>query len=229
VTAAVKIEKKFVKVFNVSLGPGCSAAALLQRSPLSGGTLHTLCHELGAAGDALLRLGLGAAEPEPCDSCPICLTDMVDPARLPCGHRVCIHCVLPLFGGPRHAERPGQDDEATLLRCPLCRAAGPQTPQALCLDSLLQRLGRGLSPQLGVNVPAGAEELPQFTAVVASSLAALAAREAEPAGLEPPPTRIRRSRSLMPTTLPPTCKQPYTAWGGTPGQEPIDAGWSAVA
>lgn len=202
VTAVVKIEKKFAKLIGVQLSPGQTGAELLRRSPLCGTAVHGLRHQLEAAGDALLRLGLGAQDCEPADPCSICLHDLVDPARLPCGHRVCIQCVLPLFG--RASEEAGFD--AALLRCPLCRAAGPKAPQALCLDSLLARLGRGLSSQFSVNVASGAgDDLQHFTAVVVSSLARLATSEAaHEKPLEHVP--IRRSRSLVPPCSPLLCK-----------------------
>ncbi|CAK0900681.1 unnamed protein product, partial [Prorocentrum cordatum] len=57
-----------------------------------------------AAGDAMLKLGLSSPYDRGCEecseACSICLDGLVDPARLPCGHRFCVHCVLPLFGHP---------------------------------------------------------------------------------------------------------------------------------
>jgi len=204
VTAVVKIEKKFAKLVGVQLAAGRTGADLLRRSSLSGTAVHSVRHQLEVAGDALLRLGLGVHNCEPfADPCSICLNDLVDPARLPCGHRVCIQCVLPLFGRASGEEAI----DAALLRCPLCRAAGPRAPQTLCLDSLLARLGRGLSSPFGVGLTSGAaaDDLQRFTAVVVSSLARLATCEAareEPSWHAP----IRRSRSLVPPSSPLLCK-----------------------
>lgn len=209
ITAVVKIEKKFVKALEASLPRGRDAADLLRSSVLSRGDIHILCEHLEAAGDAMLRLGLGTVRREFRDPCSICLGNLADPARLPCGHRYCINCVLPLFdqlpgemrSSPRvkkkasvrsstdtpRALREQELDEsedggldAALLRCPLCRAAGPAVPQALRLDGLVARLGRGLSPQFGAPRDPSADDSQQFTAVVASSLARLAARNTTP-------------------------------------------------
>lgn len=202
ITAVVKIEKKFVKTLNTHLPAGRDAADLLRYSVLSRGDIHVLCEQLEAAGDAMLRLGLGTIRRECRDPCSICLSSLADPARLPCGHRFCIHCVLPLFDqypgevesgfGSKAALSPSasQQDfgelleesedggcEAALLRCPLCRAAGPGVPQrGLRLDGLVARLGRGLSPQFGAAREPSGDDSQQFTAVVVTSLARLAAR-----------------------------------------------------
>mmetsp|Transcript_86269 Transcript_86269/g.279301 ORF Transcript_86269/g.279301 Transcript_86269/m.279301 type:complete len:353 (+) Transcript_86269:92-1150(+) len=221
ITAVMKIEKKFVKVLGVQLGPGRTAAELLGSSSLRGSSLHAICRRLEALGDAILRLGLGTSEAEPGDPCSICFEEFVDPARLACGHRFCIGCVLPLFD--RLPEEEAGTDPA-LLRCPLCRAAGPPASQALCLDGLLPRLGRGLCPRLGAAVAPGSEELQRFTAVVVSSLARLASREAACCD-EPGCAPIPRSKSLgTPELLPaaaagaavlvPRAAKPLAADGG---------------
>eukprot|EP00931_Biecheleriopsis_adriatica_P027494 TRINITY_DN16533_c0_g1_i1.p1 TRINITY_DN16533_c0_g1~~TRINITY_DN16533_c0_g1_i1.p1 ORF type:complete len:358 (-),score=81.67 TRINITY_DN16533_c0_g1_i1:184-1257(-) len=190
-TAVVKIEKKFVKVVGAQLRSGFKSPELLLRSALSSSLIHDLCARLERAGDMLLRLGLGTAPPEvEEDQCSICLSELVDPARLPCGHRFCVHCVMPLFGG-----LPDDGLDAVLLRCPLCRAAGPDVPQALCLDGLLARLGRGM--RADICIPCD-DDSQQFTAVVASSLARLAAR-AGPAAPDKPSSPVSKEKEA-------TCK-----------------------
>eukprot|EP00440_Ansanella_granifera_P055295 gb/GFBE01059942.1/.p1 GENE.gb/GFBE01059942.1/~~gb/GFBE01059942.1/.p1 ORF type:complete len:356 (+),score=68.11 gb/GFBE01059942.1/:1-1068(+) len=185
-TAVVKIEKKFVKVVGVQLRPGFRAVELLRRSALSSSLIHALRSRLEKAGDALLRLGLGSPEGEE-DACSVCLCNFVDPVRLPCSHRFCVDCVLPLFSCP-----PDDSLEAVLLRCPLCRAEGPDVPQALCLDGLLARLGRGMAWNLGIP---GEDDGQLFTAVVVSSLQRLATRaaagdgEVTPSGSSALPTK----------------------------------------
>lgn len=195
VAAVVKIEKKFAKAMSDPEGVcycseqaqnaccTCSTIAdMLRQSPLGDRRLHALCQQLEAAGDCLLRLGLGAGTVEAMDPCPICFGDAVDPSRLPCGHRFCVHCVLPLFAlsephgkyltSQATAEHES-DDPAAMIRCPLCRAAGPSVPQALSLDSLLYRMQRGLAPPLR-SMCSGDEEQ-RLTETVVSSLAKLAA------------------------------------------------------
>lgn len=201
VTAVVKIEKKFVKALKVQPRPAFSAPEILRRSALSSPVVHVLCNQLEAAGDAMLKLGLRSPFDRGCeecsDACSICLDGLVDPARLPCGHRFCVHCVLPLFGHPLEAE-----PAAALLRCPLCRAEGPPAPQALRLDTLLGRLGRRLSPQgealLAEGLGQTDSEVQSFTAVAVSSLTRLAAHEAagdEERGAVPVFPAIPHSRS----------------------------------
>jgi hypothetical protein len=171
ITAVVKIIKKFVKMVQTEPRKGFTAADLLGRSALSSALLHELCTRLENFGDMLLQMGLAPAQTQTAiDSCPICLGSLNDPARLPCSHRMCIHCILPLF------DNIPDEESAVLLRCPLCRAAGPQVPQALCLDTLLGQFGRGLSPAFGIDTNTNLEETQQFTAVVVSSLARLAMR-----------------------------------------------------
>lgn len=176
ITAVVKIQKKFVKHAGVQPRPGFTNSELLQRSALSSGLIHDLCNRLEAAGDALLSLGLGSATAklEDEDACSICLNDQADPARLLCGHRYCINCILPLYD-----KLPADEIDGALMRCPLCRAAGPQAcgpqvPGALCLDGLVARLGRSLSPSVGISMPCDSEGAQELTAVVISSLARLA-------------------------------------------------------
>lgn len=189
-TALVKIGKKFSKTMDglgrlrrtsscsssASAGSGdfdgccedhqvIDASRMLSKSALGDDRLHKVCQRLEAVGDTMLRLGLGAAPPEADDGCAICIGNIMDPVRLPCGHRFCIHCVLPLFDS--HKELEG-DAEAAMLRCPLCRAEGPEAPQALCLDGLLPRMQRGLC-----GVPLKQEDH-RFVAVVVSSLWKLA-------------------------------------------------------
>lgn len=147
------------------------AAGLLRRSAFGGDALHALCRQLEAFGDAMLRLGFGVGKPEELDPCAICLGGIVDPARLPCGHRFCVNCVLPLFG-----ESSGSADasgDTAMLKCPLCRAAGPAAPQALSLDGLLPRMERGMGK--GRDEDGSDIKVCRFTAVVVSSLARLAA------------------------------------------------------
>jgi len=173
ITGMVKIEKKFVKVVGVQPRPGFTGAEMLARNALGGSLIHDLCAQLEVLGDKLLQLGLAAsAQPEMEDTCSICLCKLKDPARLHCGHRFCIHCILPLFGN-----LPDDWLDAVFLRCPLCRAAGPEAPQSLCLDSLLAHFGRGLAPSfnLGIGAASSKEERQQFTSIVVSSLARLAA------------------------------------------------------
>eukprot|EP00930_Biecheleria_cincta_P049009 TRINITY_DN34253_c0_g1_i1.p1 TRINITY_DN34253_c0_g1~~TRINITY_DN34253_c0_g1_i1.p1 ORF type:complete len:346 (+),score=50.19 TRINITY_DN34253_c0_g1_i1:34-1071(+) len=172
-TAVVKIEKKFVKVVGVQLKPDYRSAELLRRSALSSNLIHNISARLEAICDTLLELGLGGLNTECKDACSICLSELVDPARLPCSHRFCVHCVLPLFPPVDISEA---DLDAVHLRCPLCRAAGPAGPQALCLDGLLARLERGMSQDLRLDgdQDSKAENPQRFTAVVVSSLARLA-------------------------------------------------------
>lgn len=177
VTAAVKIEKKFAKAIGYSLGlrPGAASATweMLRSSSLGDTQVHDLCRQLEAACDALLRLGLGSCRSAARDPCPVCLEDVVDPCRLPCGHRFCVHCVLPLFNRASYAG----GISVAMLPCPLCRAAGPGTPQALVLDTLLSRMERGLS-RGGFAKRADEEYTQQLTAVVVTSLTRLAAQDA---------------------------------------------------
>lgn len=198
--AVVKIEKKFVKTMcgGQPAGCGCEAtcrpacegpggveawkgfdgAQMLAESQLGGDAVHLVCRQLEAIGDALLRLGLGCASGSGAqDPCAICLGGITDPARLPCGHRFCVHCVLPLFDTCDGAD---SEEGAAMLRCPLCRAAGPAAPQALSLDGLLPRLERGLGRRSDDCCATGEEF--RFTAVVVSSLARLAAHSGAAGG-----------------------------------------------
>jgi len=196
-TAVVKIEKKFVKVVGVQLKPGYRAAELLLRSALASNLIHDLSARLEAAGDTLLRLGLsseGAPSDRKDNACSICLCELVDPCRLPCSHRFCVHCVLPLFA---RTDLPEADLDAVHLRCPLCRAAGPDMPQALSLDGLLERLGRGMSADMGTMNDGDSQ---RFTAVVVSSLARLASRKVSSS--DEPPSSIKRSKSIVLGELP---------------------------
>lgn len=171
-TAVVKIQKKFVKNVGVQPRPGFTNSELLERSALSSSLIHDLCSRLEAAGDALLSLGL-ASNPDKLEdeeACSICLNGQEDPARLLCGHRYCINCILPSI---LDSDDGGLDQ--VLMRCPLCRATGPEVPRALCLDGLVARLGRNLSPNIRTNLLLGhGDDAEQFTAVVLSSLARLA-------------------------------------------------------
>jgi hypothetical protein len=187
ITGVVKIEKKFVKVVGMQPRAGFTAAELLARSALSGCRFHDLCAQVEAFGDLLLESGLKAEghtestesqlasmKSDSGETCSICLSTFTDPACLPCGHRFCIQCVLPLFGA-----LPDLDEDEVVLRCPLCRAASPQVPEALCLDSLIGCFARGLSPSLKVDMAEGShEKMQQLTAVVVSSLARLLAGDA---------------------------------------------------
>jgi len=191
VAAVVKIEKKFVKAME-SIGQtggatgssaskvmdvvSMDAAAMLRRSKLRDDALHMLCRQLEAFGDAMLFLGLGAGKPEALDPCAVCLDGVVDPARLPCGHRFCVHCVLPLFDACEASDSADDSDDAAMLKCPLCRAAGPEAPQALSLDGLLPRMQRGLG--MDSNSCSSNMDLCRFTAIVVSSLARLATHDA---------------------------------------------------
>lgn len=168
ITAVIKIEKKFVKVVGAQTRIGFQAKHLIARSALSGKIVHELCTRLESFGAKLLELGLGSDKAETEFMCSVCLSDITDPSRLPCGHRFCAHCVLPLFS---HIP----DEDAVYSRCPLCRAAGPQVPQALCLDSLVACLGRGLYPHFDLCLQSLESDSEQrhFTAVVVSSLARL--------------------------------------------------------
>lgn len=177
ITAVLKIEKKFVKALGVRPRPAFCAPELIRRSALSSPLVHGLCSKLEAAGETLLKLGLGPSERgcEVCgecgDPCSICLGELVDPARLPCGHRFCVHCVVPLC-----EQIPEEGLTTAAMRCPLCRVE-ERYPQALCLDSLLGRLGRRLSPQFQ-SIAGGKEadsQAEHFTAVAISSLYRLAA------------------------------------------------------
>jgi len=167
-TAVVKIQKKFSKIVGVQPLPGFKSSELLERSALASSLIHDLCTRLEETGDTFLRLGLGSVKADVEDNtCSICISDLTDPVRLPCSHRFCVHCVLPLFD-----RFSGDGLDAVLLHCPLCRMAGPDVPQALCLDGLLARFGRGMHYNVGV--PIG-NDVPDFTAVIVSSLAKLAA------------------------------------------------------
>jgi len=95
------------------------AAALLRQGGLRGDELQALCRRLDSAGDAMLRAGLaadgGESWPEEADPCAVCLGGVADPVRLPCGHRFCVLCVLPLFNaregraaGAAHGERDAE-------------------------------------------------------------------------------------------------------------------------
>lgn len=225
ITAVVKIEKKFVKVLETPLHAGHDAVDLIRCSALSRGDIHTLCAQLEAGGDAMLRLGLGTSRRELGDPCSICLGHLVDPARLPCGHRFCIHCVLPLFDvecdsqESKFSSECDTDDcedggmDAALLKCPLCRARGPALPQALRLDGLVARIGRGLSPQFQALQDSNADDSQHFTAVVVSSLARLAARSA-PGGSV---IACRPCSSLSQAPEPSaTCRSARGLGGGTP-------------
>lgn len=215
-TAAIKIEKKFIKALSAcgmptnqlansrkegfasdhDSGPikavgarcgecnrngvrqslGVDASGMFRTSEFGGDTLHFVCQELESAGDRLLSLGLGAGKldcHEPC--CAICLSGIVDPVRLPCAHRFCIHCVLPLFNKLEVCERVDGGSNAAMLKCPLCRSEGPPAPAALSLDGLLPRMKRGMGQIPESAVPG--EDTHRLTAVVVSSLAKLASDE----------------------------------------------------
>lgn len=207
-TAVVKIEKKFVKVVGVQLKPEYRSAELLRRSALSSNLIHDISARLEAICDALLCLGLGGSgnKLEGKDACSICLSELVDPARLQCSHRFCVLCVLPLFARAYSSEA---DVEAVHLRCPLCRAAGPEVPQALCLDSLLARLERGMSQdfQLDGNQHSETEDSQRFTAVVVSSLARLAS-PSQSSAEKLPSSSVPSSKSTSLSDMPScTCLQ----------------------
>jgi len=138
-------EQIFAKGLQISSGH--IARQIFEESPLAELALHNIAAQLEAAGDTLLRLGLGSPEDEHTSSsrCPLCCCTLIDPIRLPCGHRCCVHCLLPALSSRLCSGMTAKaEPQLACLWCPTCGAAGPTSIEDFSFDSVLARFERGL-------------------------------------------------------------------------------------